>query len=178
MSLESHQNGAAATVLVRTVAERLATVLRMSIVALAVVMLSVLTLQVFMRFVMGQALSWSEELALTCFAWSMLLAMALGVRELIHVRMDILVDHLPTALQRWIERLCALLIALFGLFLAWSGYNYTIDSMGTTSAAIAFPMVYLYAAAPVCGAFTLLFALETLLFGPAPVNTSPKQEEV
>lgn len=177
MSLHSHKNGATATA-VRAVAERLAGTLRMTIVALAVVMLTVLTLQVFMRFVVGQALSWSEEIALTCFAWSMLLAMALGVRELIHVRMDILVVQLPRKLQRGVERLCALLITLFGLFLAWSGYNYALDASGTTSAAIAFPMVYLYAATPACGIFTFIFGLETLLLGPPQPDEAPSHEEV
>ncbi|MGD9662560.1 MAG: TRAP transporter small permease [Porticoccaceae bacterium] len=178
MSLRSSQNEATATAIARAVAERLANTLRMIIVVLATAMLAVLTFQVFMRFVVGQALSWSEEFALTCFTWSMLLAMALGVRELIHVRMDILVDKLPRFLQRWIERLCALLITLFGLFLAWSGYNYTLDSVGTTSAAIAFPMVYLYAATSACGLFTFLFGLETLLFGPAKPVTARSKEEV
>lgn len=170
MPFQSNKNGSTATVAIRTVAEFLGNVQRVTIVALAIAMLAILTFQVFMRFVMGEALSWSEELALTCFTWSMLLAMALGVRELIHVRMDIFVEKLPPALQKGIERLCALLITLFGLFLAWSGYNYTMDALGTTSAAIAFPMVYLYAATPACGIFIFIFGLEALLLGPVMSN--------
>ena len=68
---------------------------RAVVVLLATVMLASLSLQVFCRFVLGQALSWTEELALGCFSWSMLLAIALGLRELFHVRMDLLVDRLP-----------------------------------------------------------------------------------
>ena len=177
MLLHSHKNEATATAVIRAVADCLANTLRMSIVVLAVAMLFILALQVFMRFVMGQALSWSEEFALTCFTWSMLLAMALGVRELIHVRMDILVDNLPYPLRRVVERLCALLITLFGLFLAWSGYNYTMDAVGTTSAAIAFPMVYLYSATPACGIFTFIFGLEILLLGPVLPPTTCSNEE-
>ena len=58
-------------------------------------MLVSLSLQVVMRYVFDKAPSWSEELALACFSWSMLLAIAAGVRGAIHVRMDLLVDHLP-----------------------------------------------------------------------------------
>ena len=39
------------------------------IVALALGMLVLLAWQIFMRFVVGQALSWSEELALTGKRW-------------------------------------------------------------------------------------------------------------
>lgn len=151
----------------RALAQRLASLLRIVIVALALVMLVVLTVQVFMRFVVGQALSWSEEVALTCFSWSMLLAMALGVRELVHVRMEVVLEWFPDGMRAVIERLSALLILLFGLFLAWSGYDYVLDSFGTTSAAIAYPMAWLYAAAPACGLFIALFAAEQLFLGPA-----------
>ena len=72
---------------------------RTAVMAFATVMLLALSLQVFMRFVLDKPLSWSEELALACFSWSMLLAIGLGVRQKTHVRMDILVDHLPKALS-------------------------------------------------------------------------------
>lgn len=175
MAGQTHQERSAATVC-RALAGGIASAIRAIVVGLAIAMLLVLALQVFMRFVMEQALSWSEEFALACFTWSMLLAMALGVRELIHVRMDVLVDHFPQALRSLVERACALMIALFGLFLAWSGYNYTVDAFGTTSAAIAFPMAYLYAAAPVCGIFTFLFALESLVLGPVQAKVQTQDE--
>ena len=76
---------------------------RTAVMAFATVMLLALSLQVFMRFVLDKPLSWSEELALACFSWSMLLAIGLGVRQKTHVRMDILVDHLPKALSLVIE---------------------------------------------------------------------------
>ena len=97
----------------------LATMVRGTVVALAIVMLVTLSLQIVMRFFIGQALSWSEELALACFSWSMLLAIALGVRDRIHVRMDLLTDHFPTSVQAGLEKLIAIAIACLGLFLAW-----------------------------------------------------------
>lgn len=141
---------------------------RGTVIALAVVMLGALALQVFMRYVVGQALSWSEELALACFSWSMLLAIALGVRDGIHVRMDVLTDHLPRRFQLVLEKLVALATAGLGLYLAWSGVSYVQDSLGSTSAAIGYPIAYLYACAPVCGALVTLFALESALLGPPP----------
>ena len=152
---------------VRRALDGLAWLLRGVIVALALGMLVLLAWQIFMRFVVGQALSWSEELALTGFTWAMLLATALGVRESIHVRMEILVDAMPAPLRRWGDKLTALLVLALGGCLAWAGWNYAHDSLGTTSAAVAYPMAWLYAAAPVSGALMAVFALEQLVLGRA-----------
>ncbi|HEY5634558.1 MAG TPA: TRAP transporter small permease [Burkholderiaceae bacterium] len=153
---------------IRQALDRLAALLRGVIVILAVTMLAALSLQVFMRFVIGQALSWSEELALLCFSWATLLSVALGVRDAIHVRMDLLVDLLPESMRNGIDRVISLAVAGLGAFVAWAGARYVIDSLGTTSAAIGYPIAYLYACAPTCGALIALFALERAVLGAPP----------
>jgi TRAP-type C4-dicarboxylate transport system permease small subunit len=139
---------------------------RAVVVGLVAVMLGALALQVLMRYVFGQALSWSEELALLCFSWAMLLAIALGVRDGVHVRMDLIATRLPAALGRWLDKSVALAITGAGGFVAWAGMNYVQDSFGATSAAIGYPTAWLYACAPVGGALILVFALEHALLGP------------
>lgn len=156
----------------RTPFDVLARVVRAAILLLVTVMLVALAMQVLMRYGAGQALSWSEELALLCFSWSMLLAIALGVRDAVHVRLDLLVALLPPPLARGADKAVALVIAGIGVFLAWSGQNYVVDSLGATSAAIGYPTAWLYACAPVCGGLIALFALEHLLLGAPPATTS------
>lgn len=140
-------------------------VVRWLVVALAGVMLAALALQVVMRYALDRAPSWTEELAITCFGWSMLLAIALGVREGVHVRMDLLVEMLPVPLQRALDRGMLLVVAATGAFLVWSGLRYTIDTAGAVSAAIGYPLEWLYSSAPVCGGLICLFALERALKG-------------
>lgn len=143
----------------------LARAVRGVIVLLVAVMLVTLSLQVLLRYGFSRTLSWSEELALLCFSWSMLLAVALGVRDAIHVRLDLLVTLLPAPLARAADKAVAAAILGVGVFIAWSGLNYTIDSFGATSAAIGYPTAWLYACAPVCGLLIALFALEHVLLG-------------
>jgi TRAP-type transport system small permease protein len=147
---------------------QLARAVRALVVALVAVMLGALALQVLMRYVFGQALSWSEELALFCFSWAMLLAIALGVRDGVHVRMDLLVNRAPRALARGLDKLVALATFGVGGFVAWSGIQYVQDALGATSAAIGYPTAWLYACAPVGGALMAVFALEHALLGPPP----------
>jgi len=148
--------------------EPLARALRGAIFVLAMVMLVVLSLQVVMRYVVGQALSWSEEVALTAFTWTMLLAIAVGVRDSLHVRMDLLIELLPAGARRAAERAILLLVAALGILIAWAGVRYVVTSQGITSAAIAYPIGLLYAAAPICGALIALFALERAWQSPLP----------
>lgn len=131
-------------------------------------MLAVLALQVFMRSVLNAPPSWSEEVALLAFGWSVLLAIACGVREGIHVRMDIVLELLPAPLRRLCERAIVAAVVFVGLFLAHAGWRYTMESIGSTSAAIGYPMPLLYASTVVCGALVALFGLERLLLHTEP----------
>lgn len=153
--------------MVHRLCDHLARTVRVLVILLAITMLVVLSLQVVMRYVFNRAPSWSEELALACFSWSMLLTLAVGVRDAIHVRMDLLLDCLAAPAREVLERLIAAAIGGTGAFIAWSGTAYVADTAGTTSAAIGYPMAWLYACAPVCGALVAVFAFERAVWGPA-----------
>lgn len=131
-------------------------------VAMTLTMLAVLVAQVTARFFFNVALSWSEELSLLLFTWVVLLIGSLGVREGFHVRLTLLPDLLKPAQQRWLERLILLGILGFGVMLADGGYTYVAETVGQTSAAIAYPIEALHLAAPVCGALVALHALAKL----------------
>lgn len=143
----------------------LATATRWSVQALTLLMLAALAIQVLMRSAFNAPPSWSEEVALLAFSWTALLGLAYGVREGIHVRMDMLLDALPPALRRGAERLVLAAVACTGLYLAVAGWHYTESAVGTTSAALGYPMPLLYASCVVCGVLVAVFGLERLLRG-------------
>lgn len=150
----------------------LAGAVRGLVVLLVVVMLAVLALQVALRYAFGIALGWSEELALLCFSWATLLAIALGVRDAVHVRLDLLVTALPRPVAHALDKFVALAVAAAGGFIAWAGKAYVVDSFGATSAAIGYPTAWLYACAPVGGVLMAVFALEHLFMGPPPPSAA------
>lgn len=134
-------------------------------VLLVVLMLIALAVQVFMRYVLAKPLSWSEELALLWFAWVVVISSAIGVRRMTHARMSLLVDSLPKRLHALADRLVALLLLGIGLFLAYAGWLYVQETRGSFSAAVRYPIEYLYLAAPVFGVLISLFAIERILPG-------------
>ncbi len=137
--------------------------LKYAAVVIVLLMLLALAAQVFLRYVFGMSLSWSEELALLGFGWVVVIATAIGVRHMTHARMDLLLNVLPSSFQWVLERLIALMLCGLGLFLAYYGWDYMVETRGATSAAIGFPIEFLYALAPAFGALLALFSFERLL---------------
>jgi TRAP-type C4-dicarboxylate transport system permease small subunit len=148
---------------VKGLLEGTAAILRWSLIAAVALMLACIALQVVMRYMFGNALSWSEELALLTFSWAALGGLALGVREGFHVRLTLLLDPLPAGARAWAERAIDLLAAALGAYLVWSGWRYVDITRGGTSAAIAYPIELLHGIAPLAGVFVLIFAVERLL---------------
>jgi TRAP-type C4-dicarboxylate transport system permease small subunit len=144
--------------------EATAATLRWSLIVSIALMLACIALQVVMRYVFGNALSWSEELALLMFSWAALGGLALGVREGFHVRLTLLLEPLPGSARVWAERAIQLLTAALGAYLVWSGWRYVDITRGGSSAAIAYPIELLHGIAPLAGLFVLIFAVEGLLY--------------
>lgn len=133
-------------------------------VALAgALMLLAIAYQVLMRYVFGDTPSWSEELAVLLFCWTVLGGLALGVHEGYHVRLTVLVDALPHAARAGAERAIDGVTAALGAFLAWSGWRFVDMTSGSVSAAIGYPTEILNLLAPVSGALVALFGLERAL---------------
>jgi TRAP-type C4-dicarboxylate transport system permease small subunit len=153
----------------------LAAAVKAAVTLVLAAMLSLLAFQVFMRSVLDMPPSWTEEIALAGFTWAVMLGIPLCLRERGHVRMDIVVDQLPAPVQWALEKLSSLLILGTGAFLAYSGWFYMLNASGTTSAAIGYPMPWLYASAPVSGALITLFAAEAIFLAPAEVRGGDRE---
>lgn len=56
-------------------------------------------INVFMRYFLKTGLYWSEEVATSCFVWSVFLGSAAGYRRGLHIGVDVLVEKLPEAVR-------------------------------------------------------------------------------
>lgn len=145
------------------------------VIIMASVMMTSLILQVFSRYVLGSSLVWSEELALMLFTWTTLLAATSVLRDMAHVRLDVLISFLPAPIRNIWNRFITLVIFLFCVALAVSGYQYTVSTLGQVSAAMQLPIEVLHLAAPVCGALGALHALARLF---KPVASADEHAEM
>jgi TRAP-type C4-dicarboxylate transport system permease small subunit len=126
--------------------------------AMAVVMIASLSIEVFFRFALRHSLSWSEELALLMFTWIVLLLGSVGVREGFHVRVSLLIDLLPAGARLVLERLILALLMLFGLAMAYSGWDMVARNWDQVAPATRYPLPFMYGAVPVMGLLIVLHA--------------------
>jgi TRAP-type C4-dicarboxylate transport system permease small subunit len=132
------------------------------IVALASCLIGSLLISVFFRYVVGQALSWPEEISLILFAWMVLLAGSLGVREEFHVRLTIVVSRLPGPVRMVLDRAIVLAVIGFGAILIYSGYDLVERTAKHLTPTLRMPLDVLNYAAPVCGVLIVIHGLPKL----------------
>lgn len=129
----------------------------------ALVMIFSLLDGVFFRYVFNSAPAWTDEVAVLAFSWSTLLFASVLVQEQGHVRITILLTALPFALERFIEKLGVLLVLIFGVLLAWAGWQFVLFTANQVSPTLRYPLWVQTAAVPICGVLVFLHSLALLL---------------
>jgi TRAP-type C4-dicarboxylate transport system permease small subunit len=133
-----------------------------AVLIIAVSLVVCLLVSIFFRYIIGYALSFPEELSMLLFAWLVLLAGSLGVREDFHVRLTIITKNLPSTIQKLLTFLITTGIMVFGGVLVYSGQGLVARTVGNLSATIGYPIEILYYPAPVCGVLIILHSLSNL----------------
>lgn len=129
--------------------------------------------QVISRFVLGSPSSWSEELARFLLVWVGFLGAAYAYRRYAHLGLDLLTNSLEGRPRIWAERLGDLISLTFVvavLIVGGIGIVLLTLDLDQKSAALGWPIGYIYAVIPLSGFFMAYFALERLVVGRSPVE--------
>lgn len=121
------------------------------LVILSAVMVVVIFLQVFMRFVMENSLSWSEELARYCFIWMIYFGISYGAKKQRHIKVDALLVLFKEKGKLVFGIVSNLMFLVFcGFVIKYgSGMAQTLLGFGQTSPALQIPMGLVYYSAPI-----------------------------
>ncbi len=110
----------------------------------------ILMLQIIMRTV-GSSLAWAEEIARYFYVWSVFLSVGYTLRVNNILKVELLMDYLPSGLRRVLDALLnALNVVLFAFF-AYHSVDVVqkVEISGQTSPALEIPMYLVYAIIPV-----------------------------
>lgn len=130
-----------------------------------IVMLCSMLYQVFGRYVLDRAPSWSEELSRYLMVWMTMLGSAAVLRSGGHISVTTLTDTLsPPALAAVLALRDAALVATSGA-LVWWGVLFAEMNGVQESAAMEIPMTIPYAALPVGAGLIILFVVIARLAG-------------
>ncbi len=116
--------------------------------------------QVFARYVLNSAPSWTEPMALFFMATTMMFGAAAGVRSSRHFGFFILVESVRPPVRRALRILAALIAAGTGLMLAIWGGEMMIDAWDYRMAGAPLPQGFAFMPLCIGGALIAVFAIE------------------
>jgi TRAP-type C4-dicarboxylate transport system permease small subunit len=124
---------------------------------------------VFTRYGLNSASSWPEPMAVLLTIVLTFIGGAACYRAVLHMRVTLMVDLLPSAGRRALEFLAEVLMGAISLFMVIWGASLVDRTWHNTIAEFPFLSVgFTYLPIPVGGAITLLFVLERMAIGPPP----------
>ncbi|ORE91342.1 TRAP transporter small permease [Acuticoccus yangtzensis] len=133
------------------------------VVVLFALMIGVVSYEVVMRYVFNAPTFWSGELARWAMVWVALVGLALAVRHLDNIKVDVLVDAVP----RPVQVVMAILRFVFAFAFAGVMLVYGIRLMrlnaGQTSPGLEWSVSILYLAPTVSAVLMLAFLAELAL---------------
>ncbi|WP_321499731.1 TRAP transporter small permease [Breoghania sp.] len=147
-------------------------------VALVSAMTVILAIQVFMRYVIGASLYWSEEVARYMFIWLIYLSISHGAHRMRHIKLDAALSLFPVPLRKYVVIIGDILFLVFALYVIWTSRQVVLRQLmlGQTSPAMALPMWAVYSAPMVGFALTALRQTQVIWYRVTTLNKSTEEE--
>lgn len=111
----------------------------------------IMTLQVIMRYVFNNSLSWPEEISRYLFIWFVYIGVSYSVKENNHLRIDILLLYMNDPVKKILQIIGDLAFLIFNIIMVVGGYGVfqKILRTGQTSPALLLPMAFVYLSLPI-----------------------------
>lgn len=139
------------------------TVVRILVTLLLVGTVVCTTLQIITRYVLGNSLTWTEQVTRYLFIWLVALGIPLSFYEGGSFKFDILIKKLGVKVGVITDVIVWLCILGFsGYYFYWS-LMLTIKAGGKLSAGIDIPYYFLYGAQPVCAFLLILVTVADIV---------------
>ncbi|WP_077609298.1 TRAP transporter small permease [Clostridium sp. Marseille-P2415] len=131
--------------------------------AVLVVIVFVVSAQVFSRKFLGRSIRWSEEVALLLMVWMAFISMAIGVEKGLHISISMFFDKFPKPVRLVISKATDVLMIVFGCAMMNYGMALIRTTAKSTLPATKWPSCTLYVMIPVSGLFIVYYSLIEML---------------
>ncbi|WP_320128374.1 TRAP transporter small permease [uncultured Sphaerochaeta sp.] len=133
-------------------------VLKLAMVLL-LAMVVIVFLNVVLRYGFKSGIHWSEEISLVIVIWFTFIAMALGVKENLHINVNILPRKLPKKFFLVLDVAKDLLEILIGCIMFYYGWKLTVNGARSFLPATHISNAVNYLVLPVSGVFIVAYAI-------------------
>lgn len=134
-------------------------------------MVTILTWQVFARYVLGSSPAWAEQAALLLMIWMTFLGTAAGIGMGFHIRIVEGIAVLPAKWQRRMIRLAHVVTLFAGVLMAWIGAELVSATWTNSVPTLPLTRGMVYTVIPLAGAITVIFTLQKLARGEADLTS-------
>lgn len=105
--------------------------------------LIIVTVNVFMRYFVGHVIPWGEEVATSCFVYTVFVGAAWCLRTRQHMGVDLLVDKLPLTARRIVHFITDLIVFALNSYVTYLSYLFTVSSKVKTMPVLKISSVWL-----------------------------------
>ena len=120
--------------------------------------------QIFTRFVLNNAASWTEEFLRYSLIWLTMLGVPYAYSRNQHIAIEFITDTFSKKGKRLTQLFIEVLILCISVFVMLiGGCMVTRNAVGQTSPALGLPMQFYYAGVPLCGVLLIIYTLPRLL---------------
>jgi C4-dicarboxylate transporter, DctQ subunit len=144
--------------------EKLIVILQAYAAILMLVMLGVVLMGVYYRYIAYQALSWYDEFAGYILVWVTMYGSVVGLARGKHICFETLVEKLSPGKQRVVEAFDTLCVLGFSLVLLVSGWVLVREMAEETAVSVPeVKMVWVYSVMPISGALMALIGVAQIV---------------
>ena len=136
--------------------------LMLAVVLLLIVIVSV-QWQVIGRYVFNSSPTWAEALAMLLVMYVTALGVAVGVRDAGHIGLESIVSLLPESWRLKLEVVIHLLVATFGVLMAYSGWVWSTLKWNEKKPMLSVPESVDYIPLVIAGVLIVLFSAEHII---------------
>ena len=134
------------------------------LLTVTLIMVGSIFLQVIMRYVFNNSLSWSEELGRYMFIWMSWVGVSLGAKYGQHIKIEVLVNKFPFKTRHIINIFSELIVIAINFVCVYYGYFLIkmLLNQGLISAPLQINQAWGYAAVPVGCAMMILRDIQAI----------------
>lgn len=137
---------------------------------ICMVLLSVFTvilfIQVVMRYVFNNSLSWSEELARYLFIWLVFIGISYGAKQMKHLKIDVFLNVFPKKFRPYVIIFADVVVLVFAVIVIYSAYTIVMQymKMGSSSPALRIPTWFIQSSSIVGYGLTMIRQIQTIIY--------------
>ncbi len=136
---------------------------RWLIVLLLASLTTVISIQIFSRYVINFSIFWTEELARYLLVWTALTGAALALKENAHIAINVLVECFPDKTKTKIILLSKIITLVFLISLFYVGFSLALSMYSQKSDALRIPLFWPYLSIPASAALMSFYLLSSLI---------------